>query len=223
MKDTEKLSVFFKTIKNSLSIPLTIKIRTGWDQDSINALEIINIAEGEGIEFVAIHGRTRTQQYKGSADWELLEKLKSNSRLPIVGNGDLHTESLIRKRMAITKCDALMLARGPVRDPFIFLKPFIKEGEHLSFSAKDYLEVILFFNALMLEQEMRTKHHMIQLRKHIVWFAQGFPAVARFRQLCFQTDNVEDLIKISEDYFGSLEYSQKLINLDEIFMAGGHG
>ncbi|MCR9203529.1 MAG: tRNA-dihydrouridine synthase family protein, partial [Halobacteriovoraceae bacterium] len=91
MKDTKKLAGFFKEMRNAIEVPLTIKIRTGWDQDSINALEVVNIAEGEGVEFVAVHGRTRTQQYKGKADWDLLENIASVAPLPIIGNGDLHS------------------------------------------------------------------------------------------------------------------------------------
>jgi tRNA-dihydrouridine synthase B len=223
LKDPKKLSGFFKSIKNSIKVPLTIKIRTGWDTDSINALEVINIADGEGIEFVAIHGRTRTQQYKGSADWTLLEDIKKNSPLPIIGNGDLHTEQLVKSRMEITNCDALMLGRGPVRDPFIFLKPFINENENIFFTPLDYMEVIRFFNALMQEQEMRPRHQLIQLRKHIVWFAQGFSGVAKFRQLCFQSKTIDETMNIAEDYFGNLVPSNKVINPNETFMAGGHG
>jgi tRNA-dihydrouridine synthase B len=135
----------------------------------------------------------------------------------------LHTEKQVKARLSKTKCDALMLGRGPVRDPFIFLKPFIQDGEDISFSANDYLEVIRLFNALMEEQDMRPRHHMIQLRKHIVWFAQGFPGVAKFRQTCFQTNTSEDAMKVAEDFFGNLQSSQKHINPDESFMAGGHG
>ncbi len=223
LKDTKKLSSFFKTIKKSISIPLTIKIRTGWDQDSINALEVIHIAKNEGIEFVSLHGRTRAQQYKGLADWGLLEKIKKQSPLPLIGNGDLHTDLLVRKRLEETLCDALMLGRGPLRDPFIFLKSYLLPDDHFSFSAQDYFEIILFFNGLMEQQDLKPRHRFIQLRKHIIWFAHGFSNVTTFRQACFQAKNINDLMKISEDYFLNLKNSQKLISQNEVFMAGGHG
>lgn len=223
LKDTKKLSSFFKTIKRALNIPLTIKIRTGWDIDSINAPEVINIADGEGIEFVAIHGRTRTQQYKGQADWDLLESFNQSSPLPLIGNGDLHTYQKTRERMMTTKCQALMLARGPLRDPFIFLKSYMREDENIVFSASDFLEVIFLFHALLQEQDLRDRHHLTLLKKHIVWFAQGYPNVAAFRQTCFQQNSIDELIKHTEDFFGLQGNNEKSVQLNENFMAGGHG
>ena len=90
---------YFGEIKKAIDLPLTIKIRTGWDSDSINAPEVIRIAKEEGVEFVAIHGRTRVQQYQGQANWDLLESFAMLSPLPIVGNGDLHTSYLTKQRL----------------------------------------------------------------------------------------------------------------------------
>ena len=103
MRDTESLGGFFSSMKKVLEIPLTIKIRTGWDDDSINASEVIHIAKEEGVEFVAVHGRTRTQGYKGHANWDLLETLATTSPLPIIGNGDLHSAHSVKKRMLATR------------------------------------------------------------------------------------------------------------------------
>lgn len=222
MKDPLKLSHFFSTIKKAIDIPLTIKIRTGWDSDSINAPEIINIAKNEGIEFVAIHGRTRTQAYKGSADWNLLETIGKDKFLPIIGNGDLHTPELVRKRLKDTQCDALMLGRGPLRNPFIFLEGFMTEEDDFTFTAQDYLEVIERFKFYLEEYTDRERTRLITLRKNIVWMAQGYPNVANFRNEIFKAEDMDQTMDITREYFSSIT-GGKRIDHSKAFMAGGHG
>ncbi|WP_096909748.1 tRNA dihydrouridine synthase [Halobacteriovorax marinus] len=223
MKDTSKLGNFFGTIKKAIDVPLTIKIRTGWDDDSINANEIIHIAKEEGVEFVAIHGRTRTQQYKGKANWELLEELASTSPLPIIGNGDLHSASLVKKRMGNSECDAFMLARGPLRDPFIFLESYIEEGENINFTPSDYWEItnrLFEYNQMYTDRE-RTL--LVMMRKHMVWFAAGLSNAANFRNMIFKCPDLGESMNIAKDYFLSLDTASKQINPDEAFMTSGHG
>lgn len=223
LRDTKKLSNFFSTIKKAIEIPLSIKIRTGWDGENINAPEVIHIAREEGVEFVAIHGRTRTQQYQGKADWDLLEKIGSIASLPIIGNGDLHSPSLVRKRLSKTKCQSLMIGRGCLRNPFIFLESFIEENEDFVFTPKDYFEIIQILKDLTENHTDMERTHHIQMRKHIVWMAAGLPNVAKFRSMIFQTKELSDTMKLTEDYFLSLPTAKKEINPDETFMAGGHG
>jgi len=226
LKDTSKLGHFFSTIKKALEVPLTIKIRTGWDAQTINALEVIRIAREEGVEFVAIHGRTRTQQYTGFADWDLLENIASDSPLPIIGNGDLHSTPLVQNRMKRTKCQALMLGRGPLRNPFLFLEPYIEENDQFVFTPADYWEVVQRYHHLLENFVDRERTMIVQLRKLIVWMAAGFPHVAQFRGQLFETQDLQGILKISENYFMGLMdagFHHKNIDLNSPFMAGGHG
>ncbi|MCO4794974.1 MAG: tRNA-dihydrouridine synthase, partial [Bacteriovoracaceae bacterium] len=222
MKEPLKLGHFFKSMKDSISIPLTIKIRTGWDSESINAKEIVHIAREEGVEFVAIHGRTRTQQYQGKADWNLLENIAADSPLPIIGNGDLSSPSLVRDRMLKTNCNALMIGRGCLRNPFIFLESLVEENEEITFSPTDYWEIICLLKDLIENHTDRERTHLIQMRKHIVWMAAGLSNVAKFRSMIFKMNSLKDTMKITEDYFLSLGNTVKDINPNESFMAGGH-
>ncbi|WP_127717442.1 tRNA-dihydrouridine synthase [Halobacteriovorax sp. HLS] len=223
LKDTSKLGHFFKTIKDAIDIPLTIKIRTGWDDDQINCKEVIHIAKEEGVEFVAIHGRTRTQQYKGRANWELLEQVAKESPLPIIGNGDLHSASIVKKRMSNSNCDAFMLARGPLRDPFIFLESYKEDDDKISFTPSDYWEItrrLFEYNKMYTDRERTI---LIMMRKHIIWFAAGLSNAGQFRNTIFKCPELEDTMKITEDYFLSLSSANKKINEDEAFMTSGHG
>ena len=222
MKDTKALVPYLKTIKAALNIPLSIKIRTGWDDDQVNADEIIHIAEDLGIEWVAIHGRTRAQAYAGKADWSYLEKLATEATLPIIGNGDLHQPHLVRQRMDQTACQALMIARGCLRNPFIFLESYANSDDP-SFVGADYWEVIQRLHEYTEESYSNERIKLIQMRKLIVWFAAGFPGAAKFRSFMFTCPNLADSMKIAEDYYLSLGAATKHIDYTETFMNSGHG
>jgi tRNA-dihydrouridine synthase B len=223
LKDTSTLGHFFGTIKKAIEVPLTIKIRIGWDHNSINAMEVIHIAKEEGVEFVAVHGRTRAQQYTGKADWSLLENLGAKSPLPIIGNGDLHTVSQAREKMKTSNCDALMLGRGPLRNPFLFLEPFLEEGDDIIFTPEDHLEVM----QKLVEYSHNYAHSdhtlLISVRKHLIWMAAGYDNVSYFRDLIFKTPDLTETMKISEEFFTTLKDKRKRIQDHDSFMTSGHG
>lgn len=226
LKDTSKLGSFFKLMKESIDVPLTIKIRTGWDEKSINGKEVAHIAYNEGVEFVAVHGRTRTQAYKGSANWDYLEKLAIESKLPIIGNGDLHSAKLTRDRMNSSNCPALMLGRGPLRDPFIFLTSYLDDPLNSPFHALDYLEVIMRYHELLGAYVTKERTHFIQMRKMIVWFLAGFDGVADFRNVLFSSKNLEEVMTSTQHFLTQLHERKrdtKQLNLSNPFMMGGHG
>lgn len=223
LKDTSTLGKFFEEIKKSIKVPLTIKIRIGWDHESINAMEVIHIAREEGVEFVAVHGRTRSQQYTGLANWELLEQLGEKAPLDIIGNGDLHTVNFVREKMKTTKCSALMLGRGPLRNPFIFLEPYLQEGEEIFFTPEDHYEVIK-----QLVEYSRPYAHtdhtlLISVRKHLIWMAAGYNNVGAFRDHIFKTPDLNETMKLSEEFFCTMKDKKKRLQDHESFMTSGHG
>jgi len=220
LKNLHELGPFLNKVKKVCNIPLSIKIRTGWESDQINADEIVNIAYNEGIEWVAIHGRTRAQQYTGQADWDYIESLCDSAKLPIIGNGDLHESPKVFHRSQITKCDGLMIARGALRNPFIFLESL---DPSIQFCAQDYWPVIKRLDHYTTETFPRERTRLIQMKKLIVWFATGFPKATKFRSKVFETKNLPDMINLAEDYFLSLGATQKRIDFSEQFMNSGHG
>jgi len=226
LKEIEKLAPLFEKVKSGLKVPLSIKIRTGWDFEHRNADEVLKIAYNSGIEWVAIHGRTRTQQYTGFADWDYIEQLTTHKKLPLIGNGDLHHPYGVSERLKRTKCEALMIARGALRNPFIFLEsldPDYASQKKSIFSGPDYFEVIerLYDYCSTTFSEERTV--LVQFRKLVVWFAAGFPHAAAFRSKIFAEQNLPECLKITQDYFMGLGDAQKFINYDEVFMSSGHG
>jgi len=226
MKEIEKLAPTFEKVRAALKVPLTIKIRTGWDSDHRNAGEILKIARESGIEWVAIHGRTRTQQYTGLADWEFIEALQEQRQIPLIGNGDLHHPILVSDRLKRTNCEALMIARGALRNPFIFLEsldPEYVQRRKSEFNGADYWEVIQRLWSYVEETFGDERMLIVQARKLIVWFAAGFPHSAAFRGMVNTAPTAADTYRLTQDYFLSLGDSQKSINYDEAFMSSGHG
>lgn len=226
MKDVTALAPLFESMRKRMKVPLSIKIRTGWDANTRNAAEILKIARESGIEWVAIHGRTRTQQYTGFADWDFIENLNDVKELPLIGNGDLHHPYGVSERLKTSKCDALMIARGALRNPFIFLEgldPEYAAKKKSIFLGKDYWEVVQRLHEYCTETFTEERTVLVQLRKLVVWFAAGFPHAAAFRSQIFSCQDLGDCMKIAEDYFLSLGSDQKSINYDEVFMSSGHG
>lgn len=224
MKNIENLAPFLNEIKKAIDIPLTIKIRTGWDADEINADKIEKIALNEGIEWVAIHGRTRAQQYTGKANWQYIEDLAASSTLPIIGNGDLHQSHQVKARLKETNCDALMIARGCLRNPFIFLESYSEQDSNESvFSGSDYFEVVQRLYQYTLDTYDDERIRLIQMRKLIVWFAAGFPGASKFRNNMFSCKELDGSMNHAEEFFIGLGDRSKQINYDEVFMSSGHG
>lgn len=222
LKDPAILPSLFKEIKKAITVPFTIKIRTGWDDNDLNADKIIQIAHDAGIEMVSIHGRTRSQQYTGKADWDYIESIKKNSPLPLIGNGDLHSPEQVRKKLKETHCEAVMIARGCLRSPFIFLESLDEKNE-IHFSAQDHFEALKRYQHYVEERFAEGRPRAIQIKKAAVWFAAGLPFAAKFRTKLFQTDDLNDVMKQCEDYYMGPANQIKSINFSEVFMQGGHG
>ena len=223
LKDPSLLPKLFSTIKKSISIPLTIKIRLGWDFDSINAFEVIHIAKEEGIDFVAVHGRTRSQQYTGNANWDYLNHLGEKAPLDIIGNGDLHTASLVKESLLTSKCQALMLGRGPLRNPFLFLEAYLTDEDDIYFTPMDYFEVLNKLIEYYRAYAQNDHILLISIRKHLIWMAAGFNNVSTFRDLIFKTPDLDETMRHSHEFFHDQNGQKKRLQDHSTFMTSGHG
>jgi nifR3 family TIM-barrel protein len=224
LKDLKALEVMVRTVKAAISIPLTIKIRTGWDQNSRNADEVCRIAYNEGVTWVAIHGRTRAQGYSGHADWDYIAQVKAQSPLPIIGNGDLHSPQMIERRLKKSGCDAVMVGRGCLKNPFLFSDTL----KHLYGDTQSPLP-----NRDLWSVYSRLHHHLatqcddtiltIQLKKFAAWYSSGYSGASQFRKSIFQTKEKNETLEIAEEYFKSLNLETPEDTTQEPFLMGGHG
>lgn len=223
LRDVGALPSFFRAIKRAISVPLSIKIRTGWDEGHRNAHEVIQVAQDEGVSLVCVHGRTRCQQYQGLADWNYVESLAQQAPIPIVGNGDLHTPLAVARRLAHTHCQGLMLARGPLRNPFLFLESYQKEGEGPFFFRGDHWPVIQRLRELLEDDTNQSGPLLVQLKKHILWMSSTFSGAASFRaQLC-GLKQLPEVLNRAQEFFESSPQELRPPGPQGAFMMGGHG
>lgn len=223
LKDPLALREVLRKTKSALDIPLTIKIRTGWDAQTRNAIEVCNIAHDEGIEWVAIHGRTRAQAYTGLADWEFISEVKAKTKIPILGNGDIVSPEQAVQRLKESGCDGIMIGRGCLKNPYIFKDALaLWKGEALQMGGRNYVSL---FEGLKTEIVAHCDEHItgIQLRKFAAWFSTGYAGAAQFRKSLFQSKNNEEIMTLATDFFAGIGGMEQENANNEGFLMGGHG
>ncbi|WP_374021213.1 tRNA dihydrouridine synthase DusB [Bdellovibrio bacteriovorus] len=223
LKDPVQLQKVLSAVKSAIKIPLTIKIRTGWDANTRNAIEVCNIAYNEGIEWVAIHGRTRAQGYSGLADWDFITEVKNQAKLPILGNGDILTPRQANLRLEQSGCDGVMIGRGCLKNPFIFMDALsMWRGEPVKNVKRDFVSL---FQGLEREIVAHCDAHItgIQLRKFAAWFSTGYPGAAQFRKNLFQSKSNEEIMTLANEFFAGIGETEQEDQSQDEFLMGGHG
>lgn len=223
LKDPIMLQKVLSAVKAAVKIPVTIKIRTGWDSNSRNAIEVCNIAYNEGMSWVAIHGRTRNQGYSGLADWDFIADVKANAKLPILGNGDILTPRQAVLRLEQSGCDGVMIGRGCLKNPHIFMDALaLWKGQPLPSTQRDFVSL---FTALQKEVVAHCDEHItgIQLRKFAAWFSTGYPGAAQFRKNLFQSKSNDEIMALATEFFAGINISDQEDTSQEDFLMGGHG
>ena len=223
LKDPIGLRRICRKIRENIKIPLTLKIRTGWDQNTRNALEICQMAFDEGVTWVAIHGRTRSQGYKGKADWQYIAEIKAKSYLPIIGNGDITSASIACRRLSESGCDGVMIGRGCLKNPWIFQQA--KEmwsGKKTNHLEKNYLFLFHYLRdrgSLFYDD----RHLGLQLRKLASWYCAGQPRSGEFRRRIFTVRGLEETFESITQYYEKLSIESQKNTSHENFLMGGHG
>lgn len=223
LKDLVQLKIVVSTVKRAIRIPLTIKIRTGWDASSRNAAQVCHIAYNEGVTWVAIHGRTRAQGYSGEADWNYIAEVKKQSKIPVLGNGDIHSGLQAVNRLKESGCDGVLIGRGCLKNPYIFLEALrIWQGKQ-----GKSIEQSLWQAYTRLKDQLSSQCDeylvQLQLKKFAAWFSSGYPDCAQFRKKIFQSKTIDETMGLAREFFISIEQVAPVDTSSEGFLMGGHG
>jgi tRNA-dihydrouridine synthase B len=178
MRDPLTAAVVLRTLRKAVQGSFTVKIRGGWDDRTVNAPEIARIAESEGVDAITVHPRTRAQQYTGRAPWDVIASVVDAVAMPVVGNGDVRTVADAEAMRAATGCAAVMIGRGALGKPWIFRGVEVGRDERAR---------IIRRHCTLIEGHLPPRLALVQLKKHLAWYAEGRPGMARLRQALFET------------------------------------
>lgn len=223
-RDPVVLGKILSAMVKAVKIPVTIKIRLGWDANSINAHEVVAAATDAGVGWVAIHGRTRAQGYSGHADWDKIAEIKARAKIPIIGNGDLITAEVAVKRLRESGVDAVLIGRAALRNPFIFEQcvELWKTGQISEFRKERLFELLRTQRDLMREH-YPERVAMLHARKFLAWYAAGYPGCHEFRRKVFTIPDPETLWGEAQAFFEKSIARRDMKFLNEPFLMGGHG
>ena len=200
--DLEKAKKIMQAVVKNSSVPVTLKIRKGWDKEHIVATEIAKIAEKVGICAITVHGRTRTDFYSGKADWDIIRRVKESVNIPVIGNGDIVDEESAKEMFEKTNVDGIMIGRASFGNPWIFREiiHFLGTGEKLEKpSNEEKLEIIKEHINLAIKEkgDMAVK----ELRKHIAWYTKNMKDSSEFRNSINKVEDKNELLLKIEEYF----------------------
>lgn len=204
MKDIKLASQITESaVKSAEGTPVTVKIRSGWDSEHINAVEMSKALENSGASAIAVHGRTREQFYSGKADWNIIKQVKESVSIPVIGNGDVTDLDSCIEMYKNTGCDLVMIGRGTYGNPFIFdaIDSYFKGETYTPPDVSKKMRVMLEHIHLILSMSEKSEElAMHEARKHTAWYMNGYYGSAKFRGRCYQLSSYAEAEALAEEF-----------------------
>jgi tRNA-dihydrouridine synthase B len=212
LQDEPLVARIVKAVVDAVDVPVTLKIRTGWNRDNRNALNIARIAEDNGIAALSVHGRTRADKYEGEAEYATIAAVKTAIRIPVLANGDVTTPQQARHVLALTGADAVMVGRGAQGRPWIFreISHYLATGERLPEPEPAEVGAILLGHLEHLYAFYGELAGVRIARKHLGWYAKDRPENAAFRQVVNRAESASEQLRLTRDYFAALAAGERL-------------
>lgn len=202
LKDPDKIYNIVKSVVDNTSTPITVKIRSGWDLKTINAVEVAKRIEAAGASAICIHPRTRAQGYSGHSDWSIIKQVKESVSIPVIGNGDIKTIYDAKKMLEETGCDAIMIGRSVLGDPW-FIRECYEYVENNKIIDKPTNEerlnmIITHFN--LLKENTTLKQALLEIRSHALWYVKTLPNNKEYKNKLNKVSSEEELLEIINQY-----------------------
>ncbi len=195
LKDPKRVEEIISKTVRAIKKPVTVKIRRGFDENHVNAVEIARIAESSGAVAIAVHGRTREQYYSGRADWKIIRQVKETVKIPVIGNGDVDSPQAAKRMLEETGCDGIMIGRGTQGNPWIFrqILTFLDTGKEPEKPSLDQVCDMMLRHARMQLDYKGNYTGIREMRKHISWYTTGYPHSSRLRARINSAESMEEL------------------------------
>jgi len=212
LKDESLVARILEAVVDAVDIPVTLKIRTGWDKDNRNGLQVARIAEASGIQALAVHGRTRACAYKGDAEYETIAQIKNALSIPVIANGDITSPEKARDVLQTTGVDAIMIGRAAQGRPWIFreIEHFLQTGTHLPEPELYEIRNILLGHLRNLYEFYGEQTGVRVARKHISWYSKGQRHGAAFRQIINQVEKADQQLALTYNFFTNLAEEKEM-------------
>lgn len=206
LKDPKKIYEIVSSVVKAVSVPVTVKIRSGWDKNSINAVEVAQVCEKAGASAIAVHARTRSQGYQGLADWSIIKKVKENVSIPVIGNGDILSVNDAIKMIKETNCDAIMIGRGVLGNPYLIkqIVTYLDTGVLISNQTpEDKMKTCLkHFDYLL--QIKPEKVAVLEMRTHASWYLKGLPNGISVKKKLYEIKTKKEFVNTVKEYMETL-------------------
>jgi tRNA-dihydrouridine synthase B len=202
MRDPTRCSAIFEAVVEAVNCPVSVKIRKGWDECSVNAPEIALRAEAAGVKAVAVHGRTVKQGYSGKADWEIIKKVKETINIPVFGNGDVSSPQDAEAMLKLSCCDGVMIGRAAMGNPWIFkqVSAWLEEGRKIGPPSPEERVEMCIRHMTLLCGFKGNAVAVREMRRHASWYIKGLPGAAEARRRLIKAVNCHDMSEILQDF-----------------------
>jgi nifR3 family TIM-barrel protein len=198
MRDLTGTALILRALRKALSVPLTVKIRGGWDDEHLNAVEVAQMAEAEGVDAITVHPRTRSQRFTGKAPWAIINDVVLAVRVPVTGNGDVRSMAEAKHMIAETGCGSVMIGRGALGSPWIFDDAFdaLSPADQRAYKTR-----VITRHCRLIRTHYREKYALIQMKKHLAWYTEGLGHATRCRAEIFQTRTADEVWQVFQRYW----------------------
>lgn len=207
MKEPDKVYQLVKTIVEKVKKPVTVKIRSGWDLENITAIEVAINAEKGGASAIAVHPRTRTQMYEGKADWSVIKAVRAAVNIPVIGNGDIHTPEDAKRMLDETGCDAVMIGRGVLGNPWLVKQiiDYLETGSYEKDISLTEKENYIYKHLNQLMKDRGEKIAVLEMRGHTAWYLKGLKHSTHVKNQIMQAKTSDEIRSIVKTYFELLK------------------